>query len=134
MVSILVNVNCEGCMNACVATYRKYNGYSWVTDVDVTKLQLDKFPSVFDYIQRTGFSLELSYLNDVMNTAKVIDMQREGGYKEPFRRVVHYSCKGYECLNELENILSIQLNSEKQKNDSFGKRLFKQMVPRKQEA
>ncbi len=132
--TLLVNVNREGCINAAFVTHNVYGKYDWLADADITNLQLSNFQAILGYLQHTGSNLEISYLNSAMSTAKITILQREGGYKEPFHRVVQYSCEGYECLKELEKILSTQLNSEKQKSDSFDKRLTKQMVPSKHES
>ncbi len=118
---LLVNVNREGCMNASFVSYGDYGDYIWLADADITKLQLENLPYVLRYLQHTGSSLELSFVNNAINEAKIVFMQRDGGYKEPFHRVVKYSCNGYGCLINLENDLSVQLNCENEKNDSFRK-------------
>lgn len=112
---LLVNVNREERICASFVTYGDYDDYIWLADADITKLQLENLPYILEYLQHTGSSLELSFMNNEINEAKIVFMQRDGGYKEPFHRVVHYSCKGYECLNSLESILSVQLNCENEK-------------------
>lgn len=64
-------------------------------------------------------------MNNVLDEAEIVHMQRAGGYKEPFHRVIQYNCKGRKCLDSLENILSVQLNFE---NDISGKTLSKKIA------
>ncbi len=86
-----------------------------------------------EYLKYTGSCLELGFMNNIINKAEIVSMQRDGGYKEPFHKVVHYSFKGYECLNSLESILSVQLNCENEKIDSHGNKLSKKIVLGKKE-
>ena len=124
---LLVGINYKGDIDASFVNYGKYGGYDWLADVDINKLQLNRFPSILNYLQQHyGYNLELKYLRDEMISAEIVSMQRDGGYKEPFQRVVECSHNGYECLKKLENDLSVQLQSENQNNDgSVNKMLLK---------
>lgn len=122
---LLVNVYREEHICASFVTYGNYGDYIWLADADITKLQLENLPHVLSYLQHTGSNLELSFTNNVINKAEIVIRQRDGGYKEPVHRVVRHSCNGHKCLNDLENILSAQLNCENEKNDSFRKTLSK---------
>lgn len=104
---LLITVNREGQIKAAFITYSKYGENIWLTDVDITKMQLDNYPSILEYLQHSIFSLELSHSNNGIITAEITCMQRVGGYKEPLQRAVKYRCIGYECLSNLENILSL---------------------------
>lgn len=75
-------------------------------------MELDNYPSLLKYLRDSSSSLELSHLNSGMITAEITLMQRVGGYKEPVQRVVKYRCIGDECLSNLENILSVELETE----------------------
>ncbi len=130
---ILVNVSREKHIYASFVTYGDYDGYVWLADADITKLQLDNFPSVLRYLRHTGSNLELRYINNEINIAEIVSWRRDGGYKEPFQRVVLHSCKGYECFNSLENILAGQLDLDNEKKVCFGKTLSKRIVPSKEE-
>lgn len=129
--TVLVNVDNEGKINASFVTYSEYGGYIWIADADTTKMQLDDFPVILNYLQHSCSSLELGYLNGEMIAANIISMKRDVGYKETLQRVVEYNCKGDECLNNLEDILTVELKSENQIKNSLGKMLFKKMVPSK---
>lgn len=122
---ILVGVSREEDIVASFVTYSKNGGYDWVADADIDKLQLNRFPSILCYLQQHSCSnLELKFLRDEMISAELVSMQRDGGYKEPFQRVVEYCYKGHECLNKL----SMQLQSEYQKNDDFEKRKYEKRI------
>ena len=119
---LLVTINHEGCLKADFVDYSKYGGYDWLADVDINKLQLNRFPYILSYIQHYGYNLELKYLKDEMILIEIVSMQRDGGYKEPFQRVVKYSHHAYSCLKKLENDLFMQLHFEYQNNDSSVKK------------
>lgn len=59
--------------------------------------------------------MELCFLNDTIVKAEITFMRRNGGYKEPFEKIVEHICIGYECLNSLESCLSMQLEVKNQK-------------------
>ena len=125
---ILVGRNYKGDINAARVNYSKYGGYDWLADVDINKLPLNSFPSILNYLQQ-GYNLELKYWGDEMISAAIVSMQRDGGYKEPYQRVVECSHNGYGCLKKLENDLSVQLQFENQNNEgSVNKMLLKKVT------
>lgn len=129
---LLVGKNYNGGIDAAFVKYCKYGGYDWLADVDINKLQLqlNSFPSILNYLQQHhGYNLELKYWRDEMISAEIVSMQRDGGYKEPFQRVVECSHNGYGCLKKLEDDLSVRLQPENQNNDgSVNKMLFRKVA------
>ncbi len=129
---LLVSRNHKGDIRACFVAYGNYGKYDWLADADANKLRLDRFPSILSYLKCHGYSsLELKYLRDEMISAEMVSIQRDGGYKGPFHRVVEYSCRGCNCLNKLEEKLSMRLQFEEQKNDDSEKRLQLEKVIKK---
>ena len=123
---ILVGRNTENDVLALCVDYNKYGfGYDWLADIDVDKLQLKEFPFILDYLCHSSDKLELKYQGDEMISAEIVSMQREGGYKEPFQRIVKYSHSGFGCLDKLERQLSMQIQSDYQDNDSSKSLLVK---------
>ena len=125
---LLVGINHKGEIDTSFVTYGKYGGYNWLADVDINKLQLDSFPSILSYLQHYGYNLELKYLWDELISAEMVSIQRDGGYKEPFKRVVKYSYNGCGCLYNLENDLFTQLHSEYQNSDGYVKKMLLERV------
>ena len=108
----LVRFNFKGDMNAVIVSYSPYGGYVWKADADISFLQLDKFSFLLQYLRESFYELELKCSKYEVFSAEIVSFERNGGYKEPFHKVVKLGCYGYQCLQRLDKELFLQFHSE----------------------
>ena len=127
---LLVCQSQMGKLNAAFVKYSPYGGYVWAGDVNVQTLHLNNYPFLLQYLHHSFDNLELKYFRDGLISAEIVSLEREGGYKEMFNRVVKYSFHGYHCLYRLENELCMHFHPELKSEDGFfaRKKLFENVI------